>query len=74
MNKQFTKKQIEKLFKTMYPTGEISLEKNDMWYCTESESYCYSLNRCTLYDVAEQLNLVPIEQIKEMKQLAGYRM
>jgi len=72
MKKSFTKKGIEKLFKTQYPNGMISLVKNDMWYCEEANSYCYTLRCSNLYDVAEQLNLVPSEDIKEMKKLARY--
>jgi len=72
MKKSFSKKGIEKLFKEKYPNGMISLEKNNMWYCEEADSYCHTLRCSNMYDVAEHLNLVPLEEIKEMKKLAGY--
>jgi methionyl-tRNA synthetase len=72
MKKQFTKKQIEKLFKEIYTDGEIYLGKGEWWYCESKESRCINLRCSNLYDVAEKLNLVPQEEIKEMKRLAGY--
>lgn len=70
--KQFSKKQIEKLFHEQFPNGEINLTNNDYWYCETSESKCISLRANNLYDVAEMLNLVPTDTINAMKKAAGY--
>lgn len=72
MPKQFTRKSIEKLFKVQYPEGEIALTGNNYWYCENENSKCINLKCSNLYDVAEQLMLVPKLEIAEMKKAAGY--
>lgn len=71
--RQFSKKEIEKRFKILYPDGEINLGRRPWWYCTTSNSRCINLYHCsTLYDIAEALQLAPPEEISAMKKAAGY--
>ena len=72
--KQFTKKGIEKLFKNLYPEGEINLGKSiwDWWYCTSENSKTINIKSSNLYGVAEELGLETKENIQKMKIAAGY--
>jgi hypothetical protein len=73
--KQFTRKGIEKLFKTQYPAGEINIEGSTWsWWWTENEnSRTKKIHGSNLYDVAEELMLKTYEEIHRMKIAAGYR-
>jgi hypothetical protein len=72
MAKMFTKKQIEKLFLSKYPEGDICLQGKKWWYTINLNSKCINLRCNNLYDVAEILNLVDIDIINKMKKDAGY--
>lgn len=71
MKKQFTKKEIEKRFKALYPNGIIRFDKPAFY--SKDGNITIDIRYNDLYELALKLNLASTSEVSEMKRLAGYR-